>query len=198
MRLAQPHYIAEANLDAHGQYFTMGAGLWQQTILGISDACVQNEAAHKRWRKTNETVGALGFWEDTLRYLFLPRLKTRSVLEQAALPPPVPASGESYTYPTSSTPTYIAVRETSTPYTVDGAAKAHTFIGTVEVNATTAKMRLVQIAEEIVNVLASDSQATVTVSVEINAEFPLGVCDSIKRAVSENAASLGFRNKTWE
>ena len=59
-------------------------------------------------------------------------------------------------------------------------------------------MRLVQIAEEIVNVPASDSQATVIVSVEISAEFPLGVCDSIKRAVSENAASLGFRNKTWE
>ena len=35
MRLAQPHYIAEANLDAHSGYSTTGARLWQQTILGI-------------------------------------------------------------------------------------------------------------------------------------------------------------------
>ncbi len=65
-------------------------------------------------------------------------------------------------------------------------------------NASTAKMRLVQIAEEIVTVLASDSQATVKVSVEITADFPAGVSEQIKRAVSENAASLGFKNKTWE
>ena len=50
--------------------------------------------------------------------------------------------------------------------------KAHTFIGTVEVNAATAKMRLVEIAEEIISVLASDPQATVKVTVEINADFP--------------------------
>ena len=59
-------------------------------------------------------------------------------------------------------------------------------------------MRLVQIAEEIISVLASDSQANVKVSVEITADFPEGVSDQIKRAVSENATSLGFKNKTWE
>ena len=55
-----------------------------------------------------------------------------------------------------------------------------------------------EIAEEIISVLASDSQATVKVSVEITADYPGGVSDQIKRAVSENAATLGFRNKTWE
>ena len=36
MRLAQPHHIAEANLDAHAKHFTTGARLWQQTnrIIG--------------------------------------------------------------------------------------------------------------------------------------------------------------------
>jgi hypothetical protein len=34
--------------------------------------------------------------------------------------------------------------------------------------------------------------------VEINADFPEGVSDHIKRAVSENAISLSFKNKTWE
>ena len=85
-----------------------------------------------------------------------------------------------------------------TPPTQSSASKAHTFIGTAEVNASTAKMRLVQIAEEIISVLASDSQSTVRVSVEITADFPDGVSDQIKRAISENATSLGFKNKTWE
>ena len=51
---------------------------------------------------------------------------------------------------------------------------------------------------KIINVLAGDAQATVKVCLEINAEFPAGVSDQIKRAVSENATSLGFKNKTWE
>ena len=72
------------------------------------------------------------------------------------------------------------------------------FIGTAEVNASTAKMRLVQITEEIISILAGDSHATVKVSVEITADFPEGVSDHIKRAISENASSLGFKNKTWE
>ena len=59
-------------------------------------------------------------------------------------------------------------------------------------------MRLVQIAEEIIGVLASDPQAAVNVRVEISADFPNGVSDQIKRAVSENALSLSFKNKTWE
>ena len=80
-----------------------------------------------------------------------------------------------------------------------GGPKAHTFITTAEVNAATAKMRLVQLAEEIVSVLAADPQASVTVSLEINANFPGGVSDQVKRAVSENMTSLGgFKNTTWE
>lgn len=206
------------------------------------------------WKPDKPAIGALAFWEDALRYLFLPRLKTRSVLEQAivkgaasrdffgtaygqyedkfdgfklgdanvqldntllliepetakqyeaaqaAPPPPALDSEQSLAYTTQPMPLSASIREvpTDTPYTAGGAPKAHTFIGTVEVNAATAKMRLVDIADEIISVLSSDSQATVSVSVEINAEFPLGVSDQIKRAVSENAASLGFKNKTWE
>jgi hypothetical protein len=55
-----------------------------------------------------------------------------------------------------------------------------------------------QIAEEIISVLTADPQATVQVSVEIHADFPAGASEQIKRAVSENAASLGFKNKAWE
>ena len=94
-------------------------------------------------------------------------------------------------------------RKTPSPFPAQpqapAAPKAHSFIGTAEVHAATAKMRLVQIAEEIIAVLASDPQATVTVNVEITAEFPGGASDYIKRAVSENVGSLGgFKNNTWE
>ena len=44
----------------------------------------------------------------------------------------------------------------------------------------------------------SDPEASVKVTPEILADFPAGVKDGVKRAVAENAASLGFRNRTWE
>jgi hypothetical protein len=59
-------------------------------------------------------------------------------------------------------------------------------------------VQLREIAEEIISVLASDPNASLDVTLEINAEFPAGVSDPIKRAVSENATSLAFRSKSWE
>ena len=46
--------------------------------------------------------------------------------------------------------------------------------------------------------LVNNSNATVTIIVEIGVDFPKSVPDRIKRVVSENAASLAFNNKTWE
>ena len=39
---------------------------------------------------------------------------------------------------------------------------------------------------------------SVNVTVEIGGEFPNGAPDHIKRAVSENANSLGLKNKSWD
>jgi hypothetical protein len=113
-----------------------------------------------------------------------------------------PVAGLGYTPIAGETPP-LAVAETPTGVlslssTADGVPKSRTFIGTAEVNAATAKLRLLQIAEEIISVLASDAQGTVKVTVEINADFPAGVADPIKRAVSENATQLGFKNNAWE
>lgn len=77
-------------------------------------------------------------------------------------------------------------------------AKAKSFFGSVEVNATTAKMKLVSIAEEIIAVLAADPNASVKVTVEIEANFPEGAADQTKRAVSENAGALAFKRSSWE
>jgi hypothetical protein len=72
------------------------------------------------------------------------------------------------------------------------------FHGTADVPATTAKMRLVQVAEEIISVLLQDPSASIKVVVEISAEFPGGAPDSVKRAVSQNAEILGLKAADWE
>ena len=78
------------------------------------------------------------------------------------------------------------------------AAKAKSFRGSVEVNPTLAKSRLNTIADEVIALLGSDPNATVRITLEIDAEFPNGASDTIKRGVSENATSLEFKTKDWE
>lgn len=79
-----------------------------------------------------------------------------------------------------------------------GSGKPKSFYGSVEVSPATAKMRLVQLAEEIINNLITDPLAELKITVEINADFPNGASDQIRRAVSENAKSLRFKTSTWE
>ncbi len=54
------------------------------------------------------------------------------------------------------------------------------------------------IADEVIALLASDPNATISITLEIDAEFANGASDTIKRGVSENATSLGFKAKDWE
>lgn len=210
------------------------------------------------WKDGKTAAGALAFWEDTLRYLYLPRLKNRQVLESAIIkgagskdffgtaygqhegifdgfklgdanvqlddtllliepeaalkyaaaltPTPIKpvgggigggsTSGTGYVYPVGTGPGTtggLVIAEGGPP-----PPKLRSFHGAVDINATTAKTRLVQVADEIIAVLASDPQAQVKVTVEIQAEFPVGASDNIRRATSENATSLGFKIKSWE
>ncbi len=208
------------------------------------------------WKGNKPAVAAMDFWEDTLRYLYLPRLRNRGVLEQAivkgaasrdffgtaygeqegkfvgfklgdanvqlddtllliepeaairylhSLQPPAPSPGG-----TTAVPMHDAVTPKVTGQvgglpgllaglgTTGGPPKARAFHGNAKVNAATAKLRLVQIAEEIIALLVADPKAEVKVSVEIQATFPNGVQDQTKRAVSENAKSLNFKNADWE
>ncbi len=207
------------------------------------------------WKPERNAVGAMVFWEDTQRYLYLPRLKNREVLAQAivkgaatkdffataygqageifegfkfgdaniqlddtllliepeaakkyvaAVVVAAPATGASpagtqgVVYPNTPSSSMLSGLSESPSVPGAGHSKARSFYGSAEVNASTAKMRLVQIAEEIISVLGSDPNATVKITLEVNADFPNGASDQIKRAVSENAGSLGFKTKTWE
>ena len=207
------------------------------------------------WKDTKTAVAAMAFWEDTLRYLYLPRLKNRGVLEQAIvkgagsrdffgtaygehegafdgfklgdanvqlddtllliqpdaaaryavnITPPASQPGTT-AKPINEAPTAtVPWQRSSIPGQLPGmdnaggTPKARSFHGLSTVNAATAKLRLVQIADEIIAVLATDPNAELKISVEIQATFPNGVKDQTKRAVSENAKTLGFKNADWE
>jgi predicted AAA+ superfamily ATPase len=217
------------------------------------------------WKDGKSTVGAMAFWEDTLRYLYLPRLKNRDSLSQAIRTGAVSKdffgtaygqSGETYegfhlgdgnvqvdntllliepdaakhygasikkpdsggaTETGAATGTATTAGKSGADSTGFGdtgtgatsgtgttatggtaAAKPKTFHGSVQINPSTAKMRLVQVAEEIISVLAGDPNASLKITLEINAEFPAGASDQIRRAVTENATSLSFKTKDWE
>ncbi|MBI5767835.1 MAG: ATP-binding protein [Verrucomicrobia bacterium] len=227
-------------------------------ITTWSPVHLRNKLRELYWKPDRVAAGAMAFWDDTQRYLYLPRLKSRDVLGQAIVKGAgtkdffatayaqtgeafegfkfgdaniqfddtllliSPEAGQTYeaalAAKTAALPTPITPGATppgvpapaplgsggsvpSATGAIPGTTpqpKARSFYGSAEVNAATAKMRLVQIAEEIIAVLASDPNAKVSVSVEINAEYPNGASDQIKRAVSENAGSLAFKTKTWE
>lgn len=215
------------------------------------------------WKPDRISVKAEDFWEDTLRYLYLPRLKSRDSLGQAIRTGSASTdffgiaygqSGEAFegfqlgsgssqfdntllliepeiakkyqdelVRAAEAKKVQLAsgadrVQEETTgvgtstsasnvgPTTISNSGasatssppKSKSFHGSIQINPSTAKLRLVQVAEEIISLLASDPNATLDVTVEINAEFPSGASDQTKRAVSENARSLSFKSSNWE
>jgi hypothetical protein len=46
--------------------------------------------------------------------------------------------------------------------------------------------------------MAADPNADVNVTLEIQVNFPSGASDQTKRAVTENAKTLNFKNADWE
>lgn len=209
------------------------------------------------WKPGKPTVGAITFWEDSLRYLYLPRLKSREVLasavrtgagsrdffgtaygfaegkyegfqfgcsdisfndtllliepematqyniEQKKLIIAVPPEGGKHDVLPSGTSPEIPISEPGKKSSSTGSIfaptpKAKSFRGSVEVSPSLAKSKLNTIAEEVIKLLDSDPNATIRITLEIDAEFPNGASDTIKRGVSENATSLGFKTKDWE
>jgi hypothetical protein len=221
------------------------------------------------WKDGKAAAGAMAFWEDTLRYLYLPRLKNRDSLTQAIRTGAASADffgtaygqeGDKYTGfhvgeanvqfddtlllidPAAASEYAAALKRakeaeeaakkaaedaatggstsggsttTGTPGPTTGGtatgggtgpvgpgptppSKPKSFHGSIQIKPSTAKMHLVQVAEEIIALLAGDPNASLNITLEINAEFPSGASDQTKRAVSENATALGFKTKSWE
>ncbi len=237
----------------------------------IERVCLENELIIETWSPIHlrsrmnefywkgETTEALAmkFWEDSQRYLYLPRLKNQGTLEKA-----IKSGAESrdffgiayghnegkyegFKFGTTNVQLdntlllikpekaeeyqkFLEEQEAEAKRKANGSydkvkpepghdnkvgltnkegikppqpvvlPKAQSFIGTVEIPAATAKLNLVTISEEVISHLASDPNAEVKITLEIQANFPNGIADDKKRAISENATSLKFTNKTWE
>ena len=222
-------------------------------ITAWSPIHLREELTKLYWKADKSAMGGMAFWEDTLRYLYLPRLKSRQVLEQAivkgagsrdffgtaygqhegkfdgfkfgdanvqlddtllliepdaakayeaAIPPAIPPGpippGPGPLPPEPGPTLPGPVPPGPTPPGSVPTPKPRAFHGNVAINAATAKMRLVQVADEIIAVLAADPNADVKVTLEIQVGFPSGASDQTKRAVTENAKTLGFKNADWE
>lgn len=272
-----PGVDSPGSKDASVEAFALNPAS-QGLIPEIERVCTENELVistwspvHLRtdlqkyyWKGEKVAVGAQAVWEDTCRYLYMPRLKKSHVFERAIQvgvttedffgtamgqvgekfdgfklgtgsvqlddtllliepvaakayreankpkpTPPLTGTGTGDTGPTgggSSTtgggdspsggtngPSVPPPQPPNPPTT-----KAKTFIGMVEVNAASAKLKMVEIADEVISALVADPKATVTVRIEINAEFPEGAADGLRRAVLENATALKFKLKEWE
>ena len=108
---------------------------------------------------------------------------------------PGPTFGPGTTEPTRFLPTPAGSPVTPLP---PAPPKARVFYGTAEVPAATAKMRLMQLADEIIANLVADPNGQVTVTLEITAKFDGGAQDSTRRTVSENATALKLKAAEWE
>ncbi|MFM7131009.1 MAG: hypothetical protein ACKO0V_16800, partial [bacterium] len=213
------------------------------------------------WRGETSAIPAKTFWEDTLRYIYLPRLRNRDVLNMAIrngsssrdffgtaeglfngkfegfrFGEPVaqvtetlliiePAKAKKYqeeqkqteqgpdgngsggnsgrppggiTGPGGNTGTGgnsggnkggggTSVKPESVP-----AKKS--YFGAANLNAATAKMQMISIADEVIAHLVKDPHARVSIRVEISAEFPEGAKEEARRVVSANAESLRFEH----
>ncbi len=224
------------------------------------------------WKDGKSSISAMTFWEDSLRYLYLPRLKNKDSLGQAIRTgakstdffgtaygvdgdkyvgfhigePNVQvddtllliepnsageyadalqrardaeqaakrerdagrngdnAGGDTVSDASGANTTTGGTRPTGGSKQIEplptppASPKPKSFHGSIQIKPTAAKMKLVQVAEEIISILAGDPNANIEITLEINAEFPTGASDQIKRAVSENANALGFKTKAWE
>lgn len=199
------------------------------------------------WRGETRAVPFKTFWEDTLRYIYLPRLRNQDVLKQAVktgapktdffglaesqfdgtfegfsfgkeiaqvtdnllliepnvakayqekIEPPIIIEGPIGEPVTG--PTVVDGPVTLPPPIPPLTPKAKSYFGASAVNAATAKMQMITIADEVIVHLVKDPHAKVTVRVEISAEFPNGAKEEIRRTVSANADSLRFVQTEWE
>jgi hypothetical protein len=262
--------VKEANIEEF-QVNTAG----EELMTELSRICSDNElvisrwsAMHLRsvlsqyyWKADKPSVVAQTVWQDTLKFLYLPRLRSHSVFEQAILQgvasqdffgtalgvveggyegfqlgvPHVqvdeslllvePSAARAYHLAKTAAPIVQegaptlperatdglkrgavagsegiagSVSYTATATSQPSSQRMTWFHGSADVNAATAKARLMQIADEVINLLTGDPMAKVTVNLEISADFPQGAAEQLRRAVSENAANLKFKGIEWE
>jgi hypothetical protein len=259
-----PSQDSATSTDAHVEAFPINTSS-PSTSREVERICGENELVienwspiHLRtklrdlyWTEGQPATRAMTFWEDSLRYLYLPRFKDREVLAKAirtgaasqdffgiaygkfegrydgfqfgsdsaqmddTLMLIEPEVAREYAerqkapvivQPDSAPPTGGTLGATSvgTAFASIGGgepakeSRSRSVHLSAEISPASAKMRLAELADEIITQLVSDPNAEVKVVLEISAEFGTGVSDQVKRAVNENARSLSLKAPDWE
>jgi predicted AAA+ superfamily ATPase len=84
------------------------------------------------------------------------------------------------------------------PEPLPGAARPKRFHGTAVLDATRVGRDASRIADEVISHLAGLVGARVTVTIEVEAEFPDGAPDNVVRTVTENSRTLKFTSQGFE
>jgi predicted AAA+ superfamily ATPase len=72
------------------------------------------------------------------------------------------------------------------------------FHASASVSAATARIRLLELATELIERMRDDPTADIRITLEIDARFPKGISPDLKRTLSENARTLGMKNADWD
>lgn len=231
----------------------------------VEQVCKDNElvittwaASHLRrwlkelyWKDGQREALAKTFWDDSTKYLFLPRLKNESVLNQAIQsgsssrdffgiaigkdgekyegfqfgkgflsvdsnillidpeeaqryektivnPPPLPPGGGDGGTAGGQGGMNGGSGSNGSGGGAGDASPVKEFHGSIQVSQASFKLKLQDIADEVLVHLANDPNVDLKITLEISATYPNGVAQSIQRTVSENATNLGFSVKEWE
>ena len=223
-------------------------------IKAWSPVHLHNRLQEFYWDEQRPTARALSFWEDTHRYIYLPRLRDQSVLVEAikagagskdffataygeetghyqgfqfgkggvqvdgTLLLIQPEAAQVYeeklqakadaekakkdASPKPKTPPSEKGDNAPPPASPTGGdlkvIRARSYRVSIDIPAESAMLRLSEIADEVIAALIQDANGTVKVTLEIAAEFPEGVKDHIKRAVTENSKALKIDGAEWE
>lgn len=78
------------------------------------------------------------------------------------------------------------------------ATKKTVFFGQIELDPVKAKLQFSDVAEEVLMLFTSKPGVKVKVSLDIQAEAPVGFDESTQRAVRENCNQLKFKNHDFD
>ena len=87
---------------------------------------------------------------------------------------------------------------TSTTTSGGGSTKKTVFFGSVELDPLKAKLQFSAVAEDVLMLFTQKHGVKVRISLEIEAESPVGFDDSLQRSVRENCNQLKFKNYSFE
>jgi predicted AAA+ superfamily ATPase len=120
------------------------------------------------------------------------QLDAESVTPTAGRSPATPAAGNELSAPTG--------QVESSPVMLNAvvAKQPKRFHGTVTLDATRVGRDASRIADEVIAHLSSLVGATVTVTLEVDAEIPSGAPDHVVRTVTENSRTLKFTSQGFE